>query len=231
VKLILFDVDGTLVDSQHLILAALGMAFSANGVAVPSRERALSIVGLSLAEAFTVLVGADGPVDGLAQAYREAFHRLRSDPANEEPLYPGAAACVEALFERKGAALGIATGKSRRGVRHLLDRLNWHHVFATTQTADDAPSKPHPAMIEQAMAAVRTTPTDTVMVGDSCYDMAMARAAGALPIGVAWGFQPVEALRRAGADRIVHSYSELRVTLDGLLGPSNSARSAPISGR
>jgi phosphoglycolate phosphatase len=230
VKLILFDVDGTLVDSQHLILAALGMAFSANGLAMPSRARALSIVGLSLSEAFMVLAGVDGPVESLAQAYREAFSRLRSDPTNEEPLYPGAAACVAGLFDR-GVALGIATGNSRRGVRHLLDRLSWHHMFATIQTADDAPSKPHPAMIEQAMAAIGISPADTVMVGDSCYDMAMARSAGALPIGVAWGFQSVEALREAGADRIVHSYPELRAVLDTLLEPSNSARLAPISGR
>src|SRR4051794_24237152 len=169
------------------------MAFSANGLAMPSCARALSIVGLSLSEAFMVLAGVDGPVESLAQAYREAFSRLRSDPTNEEPLYPGAAACVAGLFDR-GVALGIATGNSRRGVRHLLDRLSWHHMFATIQTADAAPSKPPPAMIEQAMAAIGISPADTVMVGDSCYDMAMARSAGALRIGVAWGFQSVEAL-------------------------------------
>jgi len=228
VKLILFDVDGTLVDSQNLIVAALRIAYSAHGLEAPSRERALSIVGLSLPEAFSVLVGADGPVESLAQAYRDAFNGLRSDPANDEPLYPGAVACVESLFRRSGVALGIATGKSRRGVRHLLDRQGWHEVFATIQTAEDAPSKPHPAMIEQAMDAVGITPSHTVMVGDSTYDMAMARAAGALPIGVAWGFQPVAALREAGAERIVHSYPELRTLLDRLCGPSNSALSEPI---
>jgi phosphoglycolate phosphatase len=136
--------------------------------------------------------------------------------------------CVNALRERDDVVLGIATGKSRRGVRHLLDRQDWHDVFATIQTAEDAPSKPHPAMIRQAMDAVGITAPDTLMVGDSSYDMAMARAAGALPIGVAWGFQSVDTLREAGAERIVHSYAALRAELDSLLEPSNLACSSPI---
>jgi len=228
VKLILFDVDGTLVDSQHLIIAALGTAFSAHGLEPPGRGRALSIVGLSLVEAFTVLVGADGPVDSLVQAYRDAFNGLRADPANDEPLYPGAAACLDALARRNDIVLGIATGKSRRGVTHLLGQQGWTDRFATVQTADDAPSKPHPAMIEQAMAEVGVTAPNTLMVGDSSFDMAMARAAGALPIGVAWGFQPVHALRDAGAQFICGSYPELLELLEDLLALSNSRLPSPI---
>jgi phosphoglycolate phosphatase len=212
-RFFIFDVDGTLVDSQNIIVAAQQAAFARYGIEPPSRERSLSIVGLSLFEAFTTLAGPKAPVEGLVEAYKEAFARLRADPAHAEPLFPGAAECLEALAAREDVLLGIATGKSRRGVSHLLERHSWDRVFATIQTADDAPSKPHPAMIEQAMAEVGATPADTVMIGDSTFDMAMARAAGVLPIGVSWGFHPVAALREAGAGQIVASYPELHDAL------------------
>ena len=221
-KLVLFDVDGTLVDSQNIIVAAQRMAFAAHGLEPPSREMSLSIVGLSLIEAFTVLVGSSGPVESLAEAYKDAFATLRQDPANAEPLFPGAGECLDRLSGREDVLLGIATGKSRRGVSHLLERHDWHKVFATIQTADDAPSKPHPGMILQAMEELGVMPQDTVMIGDSSYDMAMTRAAGVLSIGVSWGFQPVAALTEAGAGHIVHSYAELEPVLrDFLERPSH----------
>ena len=216
-KLVLFDVDGTLVDSQNIIIAAQQMAFAAHGLEPPSRERSLSIVGLSLAEAFTVLVGSGGPIEGLVEAYKDAFLTLRQDPANAEPLFPGVEHCLEWLDDREDVLLGIATGKSRRGVAHLLDRHGWHDVFSVIQTADDAPSKPHPGMILQAMQETGAGPRGTVMVGDSSFDMAMARAARVLPVGVSWGFQPVAALTVAGAGPIVHSYGALEAVLQEFL--------------
>ncbi|HEY8383692.1 MAG TPA: HAD-IA family hydrolase [Microvirga sp.] len=222
-RLILFDVDGTLVDSQEIIVAAQVAAFTAHGLEPPSRDRALSIVGLSLAEAFTVLVGADGPVQSLAEAYKASFATLRAEPALREPLFPGAAACLARLSARSDVLLGIATGKSRRGVAHLLDRHGWEQIFATIQTADDAPSKPHPAMILQAMAEVGAEPADTLIVGDSSFDMAMGRAAGVTAIGVSWGFQPVASLEEAGAQAIVHSYAELERLLDRFLAGESIA--------
>jgi phosphoglycolate phosphatase len=212
-KLVLFDVDGTLIDSQNVIVAAQRMAFAACGLETPSRERSLSIVGLSLVEAFTVLVGPKGPIERLVEAYKDAFHTLRQDPANAEPLFPGVERCLDWLDGREDVVLGIATGKSRRGVAHLLDRHGWHDTFSVIQTADDAPSKPHPGMILQAMKETGAGPHDTVMVGDSSFDMGMARAAGVLPVGVSWGFQPVAALAEAGAGPIVHSYAELEAVL------------------
>lgn len=220
-KLILFDVDGTLVDSQNVIVASFRRAFETYGLEPPSRESALSIVGLSLVEAFTVLAGSKAPVDGLVQAYREAHTVLHRDPANAAPLFPGAGECIAGLNGRDDVLLGLATGKSRRGVVRLIAQQGWEGVFSTTQTADDAPSKPHPAMILQAMAELGIAPSDTIMIGDSSYDMAMARAAGVLPVGVSWGFQPVAALHEAGAARIVHSYAELGPVLRAFLaGPS-----------
>ena len=230
-KLVVFDVDGTLVDSQDLIVAAQREAFAAHGLEPPSRERSLSIVGLSLAEAFTALVGTHGPVESLAVAYKEAFGRLRADPAYREPLFPSAAEFVADLARQDGVALGIATGKSRRGVGHLIERHRWDRVFATIQTADDAPSKPDPAMLRQAMRAVGVAPGDTMMIGDSTFDMAMARAAGVTAIGVSWGYHPVAALKEAGAEAIAGSYGELRKVMVrfGALRGSRMVAGSPIS--
>ncbi len=216
-KLVLFDVDGTLVDSQNIIVASIRGAYQTYGLEPPSRERSLSIVGLSLVEAFTVLAGPKAPAEGLAQAYKDAYNVLRLDPANDAPLFPGAGECIERLKARDDVLLGLATGKSRRGVTVLIEKQGWEGVFATTKTADDAPSKPHPGMILQAMEELGVAPEDTVMIGDSSYDMSMARAAGALPVGVSWGFQPVSALTEAGAAHIVDSYAELATVLDTFL--------------
>jgi len=211
--LLILDVDGTLVDSQHLIVAAQREAFAACGLAPPTRERSLSIVGLSLREAFTALVGPAGPVEDLAEAYKASFGRLRADPACNEPLFPDVEEVVGRLARRDDLVLGIATGKSRRGVTHLVEREGWQRVFTTIQTADDNPSKPDPGMILQAMAETGIGPEATVMVGDTSFDMAMARAAGVRAIGVSWGYHPVAALTEAGARTIIDRFAALEALL------------------
>ncbi|MBB4041898.1 phosphoglycolate phosphatase [Microvirga flocculans] len=216
-KLILFDVDGTLIDSQNIIVSALQRTFDAHGLEPPSRERGLSIVGLSLAEAFTALAGEKAPIASMVTTYKEVSTILRRDPAHAEPLFPGAGECIETLRRREGVLLGIATGNSRRGVARHLDSFGWHGVFSSIQTADDAPSKPHPAMILQAMRETGAAPHNTVMIGDSSYDMAMARSAGVMSVGVSWGFQPVTALAEAGAGTVVNTYAELGTVLDEFL--------------
>ena len=221
-QLLVLDVDGTLVDSQALIVEAQARAFAACGLAAPTRERSLSIVGLSLMEAFTVLVGPDGPVERLAEEYRLAFTDLRRDPSWEEPLFPGIADFIAAMSRRDDILLGIATGKSRRGVAHLVERHGWERVFSTLQTADDAPSKPDPGMLLNAMAETGIAPARTVMLGDTTFDMEMARAAKVRPIGVAWGYHPVAALREAGAETIIARIEDLPPLL-GLDGPTLGA--------
>ena len=211
----ILDVDGTLVDSQNLIVEAQRRAFSACGLPAPSRARSLSIVGLSLPEAFTALVGPSGPVAELVEAYKASFGELRADPTTEEPLFPGAAEALARLASVPDLRLGIATGKSRRGVGRILDRHGWWDRFATVQTADDAPSKPNPAMILQAMAEAGTEPDRTAMVGDTTFDIAMARGAGVRAIGVSWGYHPVAALREAGAHAILTDWAEI----DGQVSP------------
>jgi len=214
-KLVIFDCDGTLVDSQHMICTAMGRAYQAHGLPVPARETMLSIVGLSLLEAFTVLgEGADDfPAASLAEQYKLAFHALREAGEHIEPLYPGAAATVAALARREDVVLGIATGKSQRGVRLVLGHHGLLDHFITIKTADDAPSKPDPGMVLHAMREVGAVPENTVVVGDTVYDVAMARAAGAAPIGVAWGYHTRAALERAGAP-VIDAFATLEPTLD-----------------
>ncbi|MGH1572918.1 HAD-IA family hydrolase [Methylobacterium sp. P31] len=212
-KLIVFDVDGTLVDSQHLIVAAQGLAFAENGLPAPGRREALAVVGLSLPQAFRRLVGEDGPIVELSESYKQAYNRLRLDPAYEEPLFPGMADLLAKLHARDDVLLGLATGKSRRGVDRLIAHHGWAEWFATTQSADDAPSKPDPTMLRQAMVEAGCEPDATVMVGDTTFDIAMAVSAGAASVGVAWGYHPPEALYGAGASTVVPSAG----ALEGLL--------------
>ncbi len=212
-RLVIFDVDGTLVDSQHHIVAAQARAFAANGLPAPSRMAALSVVGLSLPEAFRTLVGPEGPVEGLCRAYRDAWTALRRSPGFSETLYPGAAETVRDLAARTGTRLAIATGKSRAGVERLLDAQRWHGVFATIQTADDHPSKPDPSMIRAALADTGAAADSAVMIGDTSFDMAMARTAGVRALGVAWGYHDASALVAAGAERVVGDFANLRGAL------------------
>ena len=231
VKLIVFDVDGTLVDSQHLIVEAQARAFAEHGMAAPERREALSVVGLSLPEAFRRLVGDGGPIAGLSESYRRAFQALRIDPDFEDPLFPGMAELIGKLRERSDLRLGIATGKSRRGVAHLLARYGWEDWFATIQTADDAPSKPDPTMLNHAMEEADSEPAMTVMIGDTTFDMMMARSAGAAAVGVAWGYHPPGALYGAGAVTVAESPARLAELFSGPLDQSAFAAAEQVGAR
>ena len=216
--LVIFDVDGTLVDSQNIILAAQARAFAAHNMPALERTQALSVVGLSLIESFTQLAGPDAPAASLAEAYKDAFHTLRSDPAMHEPFFGGAEETINALAQRDDVMLAIATGKSRRGVAYLVERAGWEHVFASVQTADTNASKPSPAMIHAAMAETGIDAAHTIMIGDTSFDMIMARAAGAHAQGVDWGYHPRSALIAGGAQHIADDFTALRGRLMHRLG-------------
>jgi len=219
VKLVIFDCDGTLVDSQHMICAAMQRAYDAHAIVCPPRETVLSIVGLSLREAFEVLGKGhnDFPFDGMIEQYKKAFFDLRHSVEHQEPLYTGARDTILSLASRNDCLLGVATGKSQRGVRAILTHHDLLSHFSTIKTADDAPSKPHPGMILEAMREVGAEPGDTLMIGDTSYDMEMARAAGVTSIGVTWGYHKEAVLRATGADHVVSNYTELAASIDGLL--------------
>jgi phosphoglycolate phosphatase len=217
--LVLFDVDGTLIDSQHMITSAMGRAFVARGRPAPTRTDALGVVGLSLDLAMARLLGRaeiDDEARDLSAAYKEAFFDLRTSADHQEPLYPGAREALDALAPRDDVLLGLATGKSMRGVRAILDLHGLDGRFATIQTADGNPSKPHPGMIHVALAETGTAPEKAVIIGDTTYDVEMAAAAGIPAIGVAWGYHAEAALTRAGAVTVLPHWNDLMPVLDGL---------------
>ncbi len=218
-KLIIFDCDGTLVDSQNMICAAMQRAYDAHAIVCPPREEVLSIVGLSLREAFDRLARSEAgfPYESMIEQYKQAFFHLRHSVEHQEPLYPGARDAVLALAARENCLLGVATGKSQRGVRAILTHHDLLVHFATIKTADDAPSKPHPGMILEAMREAGAEPQDTIMIGDTSYDMEMAQAAGVHAIGVDWGYHPVEILERSGAREIVSDFRELERRIEAFM--------------
>ncbi|MEM1199607.1 MAG: HAD-IA family hydrolase [Pseudomonadota bacterium] len=215
-KLVIFDCDGTLVDSQDLIVQAMDQAFLEAQLTPPPRQHTLSIVGLSLLEAMQVLIpdAAEADQHHLAGLYKTSFGRLVANTDRKEPLYAGAGETVRILSNRADVVLGIATGKSQRGVRRVLAEHDLQACFVTLQTADDAPSKPHPAMIHQAMAEAGAEPEDTLMIGDTVYDLQMAQAAGVAAIGVDWGYHSAEDLHSCSPDALLSSFSELHGALE-----------------
>jgi len=199
-RLAIFDCDGTLVDSDATIYAALKASMEQNGFAVPPPGLSRRVVGLSLAEAMAALL-PDATSDThlrLAEDYKRAFMSLRAAGQVEEPLFDGILELLDAL-EADGWLLAVATGKSDRGLRHCLDQHGLHARFVSLQTADRHPSKPHPSMAEQAIADAGAAPQSTIVVGDTSFDMAMAVPAGARGIGAGWGYHEAEELIEAGA--------------------------------
>ena len=215
-KLVILDCDGTLVDSQHTICGAMNHAFAELELPPPTRRDMLGVVGLSLPQVFAVLAAEHPPSvqAELIRLYRSDYPGKHQGPAMHDPLFAGIAEALKQLAGRTDVALGIATGKSRRGVARILDREGWQGHFLTIQTADDHPSKPHPSMILQAMAEVGAEPQSTIMVGDTTYDMEMARSAGVGALGVTWGYHEPERLLLAGAHALVASGDALVAALD-----------------
>ncbi|HWI86861.1 MAG TPA: HAD-IA family hydrolase [Sphingomonas sp.] len=216
-RLAVFDCDGTLVDSQATICAAMARGFAACGIAAPGDGATRAIIGLSLNEALAILYpdGRAADHDALSTAYKAAFFDLRAQGLAQEPLYQGIATVIADL-DARGWLLGVATGKSDRGLKHILEHHGLHPHFITLQTADRHPSKPHPSMLERAMAEAGACAASTAMIGDTSFDMQMARAAGCAAIGVAWGYHHRQALIEAGADVVADHPDALVAILEAL---------------
>ncbi|MBO0750151.1 MAG: HAD-IA family hydrolase [Porphyrobacter sp.] len=215
VRLAVFDCDGTLSDGQAAVCAAMAQAFADVGVAVPPSNAIRRIVGLSLPVAMRHLAPDEEPGvhARLVDAYRAAFFRAREQGLVAEPLYDGIRELLTSLHG-KGWRLGVATGKGDRGLRGCLVNHGIFDLFVTLQTADRHPSKPDPAMLTAALLETGADAADTVMIGDTAFDMAMARAAGCRALGVAWGYHAPAELIEAGAEAVAENPAELEELID-----------------
>lgn len=214
-RLAIWDMDGTIVDSRDLIQRAMTRAFEETGLTPPQYDDTRRIVGLGLIEACRILAPPDISKDlleRLVDSYRGAFRTLRTQPGFHEPLYDGARETLEVLREQ-GWLIAMATGKSRAGIRSLFETHALEHFFDTIWCADDGPGKPHPFMVEQAMNALGVEPGASLMVGDAIHDIAMGRAAGVRTYGVSWGFGAAHELEEAGAHEVHHDFDTLRKSL------------------
>jgi phosphoglycolate phosphatase len=216
-KLVVFDCDGTLVDSQYMIVGAMHSTYAALDLTPLDDARVRSIVGLSLVEAMAELK-PDATHDfhrHMAEIYKKEFYRLRTEEATgPDPLFPGTLETLQTLNEA-GYLMGVATGNSNRGLGRVIEEHGLEQFFVTLQTADNHPSKPHPSMIETAMAETGAEAANTYMIGDTSYDMMMARSAGCRAIGVNWGYHSENDLKAGGAEHILSTYDPLAAILKG----------------
>ena len=216
-RLAVFDCDGTLVDSQHNICTAMVRAFEGAKLVPPDRPSILSVVGLSLPLAIArLLPGHEADFhEHLSEQYKLCFQQMRRENSVTEPLYDGIADLVRDL-DAQGWLLGVATGKSDRGLDFCLRHHGIHAHFVTLQTADRHPSKPHPSMIDACLEATGAERAHTAMIGDTAYDMEMAVNAGVRAFGVDWGYHHPQELVEAGAEAVAGSMAELRLLLRGM---------------
>lgn len=215
-KLVLFDCDGTLVDSADIIHGSMVATFREAGLPEPAMEATKGIIGLTLDLAIASLL--DRPLDAecgrLAERYKEHFIASRHLPSFSEPLYEGIAELIETLAGRDDVLIGMVTGKSRRGVQRVLETYGFERHFVTIRTADDCPSKPHPAMVLECCAETGIDTASTYVIGDAVYDMQMARSAGARAIGVSWGYHNRDGLLATGAHAVIATPAELLTLID-----------------
>ncbi|NTF32166.1 HAD-IA family hydrolase [Rhizobium skierniewicense] len=211
-KLVLFDCDGTLVDSAGLIHEVMARTFVHFGYDRPDVSLTKSIIGLTLDIAIARMQGkphVDDEAVAMTAHYKAIYAETRAEAGFEEPVFEGIHAMVDVLAKREELLMGAVTGKSRRGLNLIMDTHGFRQHFIVSRTADDCPSKPHPAMVTECCSQTGIVPADTIVIGDAIYDMQMAKAAGAKAIGVSWGYASVEDLWKAGADAIVNHPSEI----------------------
>lgn len=218
-KLVVFDVDGTLIDSLAHIKGAMKTAFDICGHIPPDEAAVRSIIGLSLPEAMRRLDPKldDAELLAVVEAYKNSFNRSETAEVRQDaPLFPGARQALDRLHARDELLLGVATGKSRRGLVRMMGVHGLEGLFMTTQVADNHPSKPHPSMLEQCLYDTGVKPHNAVIVGDTTFDMEMGRNAGFRTIGVRWGYHDAADLA-PHTDILIDDFAALDAALNQLL--------------
>jgi len=211
-KLVLFDCDGTLVDSGGLIHEVMARTFVDFNLTPPTPAATRSIIGLTLDIAIAHLRGEQHASDldfAMTARYKELYGPVRAEPGFQEPVYEGIKAMIDVLTQREDYILGAVTGKSRRGLNLICDTHGFSKAFFVSRTSDDCPSKPHPAMVTECCDVAGIEPKDTIVIGDAIYDMQMARAAGAKALGVSWGYGQTADLWTHGAHAVADHPSEI----------------------
>jgi phosphoglycolate phosphatase len=218
-RLVIFDLDGTLIDSVALIVEMVRTSFTDVGQPVPDDKTIRSISGITLADAMRVLApGADAArIEVITEAYRQRYHADRE--TEREPLFDGVVAALDRLQADPETILAVATGKGYEGSVTMLTRLGIVDRFNSIETPTHNRGKPDPQMIETAMTKAGVDRGHTAMIGDTVHDMRMAKAGGVKAVGVAWGYHETVELQAAGADIIIERFDQLDGALDQLLGP------------
>jgi len=212
-KLAIWDMDGTIVDSREVIQTAMVRCFESLGLAPPAYDATRKTIGLGLEEAVQQLAPDYHDVPKLAEAYRQAFVARRAERDFKEPLYDGALETLERLANENWL-IAMATGKSHRGIQAIFDMHPLEKYFDTIWCADDGPGKPHPHMCEQAMKALGAEAHQSLIIGDAVHDIRMGRNAGIHTLGVSWGFGEGHELEYVGAHEVHHSFETLNASLN-----------------
>ena len=213
-RLAIFDCDGTLVDGQAEVCEAMELAFRECGLSQPDRSVVRKTVGLSLPQAIFRLAPEAAPVQHQTAilAYKRIYREKREAGCLREPLFAGMGHLLSRL-RKQGWVLGVATGKSARGLRACLSTHNLHQHFMTLQTADHHPSKPDPSMVYAALQDAGLSADNAVVIGDTSFDIEMASNAGVRSLGVAWGYHDPRELQAAGAHGIADTVDQLEALL------------------
>lgn len=204
--LIVFDWDGTLVDSTQLIVDSILAASMDAGLTPPQPLAARGIIGLGLPEALRILFGELSDTQRLELTARYRYHYFAQDHA--VPLFDGVPEAIVEL-ERLGFMLAVATGKGRRGLNLSLERSGLQRYFLTTRCVDECSSKPHPQMLLEIMDELGVEAHRTVMIGDTAYDLQMAQSAEVDSVAVSYGAQPLESLLPYGPVAHFDSFTSL----------------------
>lgn len=207
--LILFDCDGTLTDSNMVIVYSIQRAFEDSALSAPSTQDVLAALGMSLHGVVEGLLRKQGAysqllVNKVADSYREYYHAFEKDIR----LYPKVLDVLVTLKER-GYWMAVVTGKSKGGLERVLSRFDLEKYFYVWRTADCCHSKPHPAMALECMEALGIDAANTTLVGDSHFDIQMAKAAGVRALGASFDSENTQHLYDEGADKVLHAFEEL----------------------
>jgi len=214
--LVVFDWDGTLVNSTEKIVSAMQSAAPRCGLAVLADDAVKQIIGLGLPEAIAQLYpdASAKAQEALKLAYSQDF--IAADESQKCALYDGVLPCFAAL-DALGVERAVATGKSRKGLNRMLDNFDWHDNFVATRCADETASKPHPLMLEELLLAQNKSPQQMIMVGDTTFDLEMAKNAGVRSVGVSYGAHRVEQLDAFSPLAVLDCLSDLPAIVEALL--------------